>query len=340
MRIGNPNSSAEWEQSVATTGANAFFSTAWARVLETTYGFVPRYFAAGRGTERKFLLPLMEVNSWLTGRRGVSLPFTDHCETSSGAENFPEHLFEEVLREGRDRHWKYFESRGPAPVKDAAPALTFFGHTLALTPETDSLFARLDSATRRAIRKAEKCGVTVESSTSIEAVREYYRLHCTTRKHHGLPPQPLAFFLNIHRHILSQNMGMIVSARFRNRVIASAVFFHPGPNAIYKFGASDPAHLELRGNNLVMWEAIRWCAGQGRKILDFGRTSVANEGLRRFKLGWGSHEREIRYYRYDFRQERFVSGRDESTGWHTRVFRALPVPLSRFIGARLYRHTA
>ena len=26
------------------------------------------------------LLPLMEVDSWLTGRRGISLPFTDECE--------------------------------------------------------------------------------------------------------------------------------------------------------------------------------------------------------------------------------------------------------------------
>ena len=182
-------------------------------------------------------------------------------------------------------------------VNSSAPT----AHPGAAGPE--NLFARFDSSVRRAIRKAEKCGLEIGISNSLEAVREYYSLHCKTRRHHGLPPQPFTFFLNIHRHVLSQNMGMIVSAKHQQRPVASAVFFHTGAEAIYKFGASDPAFQELRANNLVMWEAIQWCVRNGKKILDFGRTSLANEGLRRYKLGWAAEERRIDYYRFDFRTE-------------------------------------
>ena len=38
---------------------------------------------------------------------------------------------------------------------------------------------------------------------------------------------------------------------------------------IYKYGASDERHQNLRANNRVMWEAIRRHAADGFAILDF-----------------------------------------------------------------------
>jgi hypothetical protein len=87
-----------------------------------------------------------------------------------------------------------------------------------------------------------------------------------------------------------------------------------------------------------MWKAIQWHAHHGFESLDFGRTSLANEGLRKFKLGWGTRERTLDYFRYDLRASAFVTVRDESTGWHNRIFARLPVSLSRLAGALLYKH--
>ena len=122
--------------------------------------------------------------------------------------------------------------------------------------------------------------------------------------------------------------------------MAGAVFFHSGRTCLYKFGASDETFQHLRANNLVMWEAIKWHARRGLGRLDFGRTSLGNGGLRRFKLGWGARERRIDYFRYDQRKAGFVTARDVSSGWHNRIFRMLPVSLSRLIGAAAYRHVA
>ena len=36
----------------------------------------------------------------------------------------------------------------------------------------------------------------------------------------------------------------------------------------------------------------------------------------------------------------YVTARDEASGWHNRVFRALPLSLSRLAGVLLYRHIA
>ena len=58
------------------------------------------------------LLPIMEVDSWLTGRRGISLPFTDECEPLCTHPAACPGLFEEVMRHAEARDWKYMECRG------------------------------------------------------------------------------------------------------------------------------------------------------------------------------------------------------------------------------------
>lgn len=339
----NPLEDPGWDAMLMTGSSPCFFhSAAWAKVLQSTYGYIPIYFTVRESGRLQSLLPVMEVNSWLTGRRGISLPFTDDCEPlCSDAASF-RCVFQEVMRYAEARDWKYLECRGGKGFFDGAPASTsFYGHRLSLADKEEVLFANIDGGScRSAVRKAAKSGVSVEFSRSLDAVRIFYALQCKTRRKHGLPPQPFRFFQSIHDHVLSQNRGFVVLARYQQAPVAAAVFFHWGKKAIYKYGASDERYQQLRANNLVMWEAIKWYAQHGFEELDFGRTSLGNEGLRRFKLGWGTEEHQIDYVRYDRRTGGFVTVKDEASGWHNRVFHTLPGFLSRQIGNVLYKHVA
>jgi len=341
----NPLQYPNWDTRISSSrGHSIFQSSAWAAVLQNTYGFKPVYFTVFRGKELQGFLPTMEVSSWLTGKRGVCLPFTDYCQGAASSEGLLQQLFQEALRYGRSKNWKYLEIRGGRGIPelhDSGPrSIGFFGHRLSLVPGLEKIFGDLEGRARNAIRKAEKSGVLTETSQTFNAVREYYSLHCKTRKKHGLPPQSFKFFSNIHRHIISQDLGTVVSAKFKGRIIASGIYFSNGDEAIHKFGASDLAFQDLRANNLVMWEAIKWCAAKGCKVLELGRTSLTNEGLRRYKLGWGTEEYVIDYFRYDLANKRLISLKDEAYGWHNRVFGALPIWVTRLIGAAIYRHVA
>lgn len=331
-----------WDARLAACpGASFFHGTAWARVLHDTYGFTPTYFTLGNAQGFQAVLPLMEVDSWLTGRRGIGLPFTDECAPLGGEAGGFGQLFSAALDHARRRGWRYMECRGGRPLFGAVPASTsFFGHRLDLLAGEVQLFARTEAATRRAVRKAEQSNLTVTVSQDLEAVRTFYALLCKTRKRHGLPAQPFHFFANIHRHVLARNQGHVIIARQGSTDVAGAVFLHHGDTAIYKFGASDESLQRLRANNLVMWEAIKWHARAGFAHLDFGRTSLGNEGLRKFKLGWGTTEQSIDYVRYDLRSDSFVTSRDEAAGWYNGIFRLLPVSLSRMAGSVLYKHVA
>jgi hypothetical protein len=338
----NPADCPGWDALVTAHPRCSFFhGSAWAKTLQGAYGFAPVYFTANEADGCSSILPLMEVNSWLTGRRGVALPFTDDCEPLYSDVASIRNLIQAALEFGRTRGWKSVECRGGRELFGEAPAsLSFYGHSVDLEEDEDRMFARLESSVRRAIRKAEKSGVTVTISGSLEAMKVFYALQCKTRKKHGLPPQPFVFFRNIFEHILSKNLGMIVIASCQKRPVAASVYFQLGARAVYKYGASDEAFQHLRAANLVMWEAIKWHARNGAKTLHLGRTSIGNEGLRRFKLGWGAGEQKIEYVKYDLRNSRFVTDADEATGWYNRLFNVLPIGLSRLIGAVLYRHCA
>ncbi len=283
----------------------------------------------------------MEVNSWLTGRRGIALPFTDECAPLCPNAATYDRLLRALSAHSNHKRWRYWELRGGRSFLPAAVAsISFWGHALTLDPKQAALFDHLESSTRRAIRKAKQSSLTIEISGSAEAVRAFFQLLTLTRSRHGLPPQPFIFFQNIQRHILARDKGIIVLARLNGHPVAGAMFFQFGSTALYKFGASDESHQHLRANNLVMWSALEWYSARGYTRLDFGRTSLHNKGLRRFKNAWGTSERLIEYFRYDRAKSSFVSSRDDSSGWHNRLFRLMPPLLSRIVGTLAYKHIA
>lgn len=340
--------------------ATVFHTSAWARLLKETYRLKPLYLVQRCGGEIQGALPLFETGGIWPRRRGVSVPFADTCRplishlatepapAESAATSRPlddlatrEPLLAAALKLGRERGWKAIELRD-IPTWSAATgsSVEFYGHTIDLSGGEAGVMSRLSSAAARSTRKAERQELKVHSQTDLGAVRAYYELHCLTRKRHGQPPQPWSFFAALQRHLLSTGGGTVVLVLKDERPIAGAVFLFHGVGALYKFGASDENYQSLRPNNRVFWEAIKLCMQRGCNSLDLGRTSLANEGLRRFKLGWGSTERRIAYLRYDLLARRRIPTPDATEGWHTRVFQALPIPVAKLLGRIAYRFAA
>lgn len=337
IEVLNPCSQEDWNEEIFRTPGGSFFSTAnWAEVLEKSYSYEPVYLTIRKQAALKALLPVMEVDSYLTGKRGVSLPFSDYCEPIvTDAAQFHE-LFTAALALGKKRRWRYLELRGGGDFFNK-PESSEWHYTHSLDLEnigTDSFSA----STRRNIRKAENQNLDITFSTSPDSLQAFCRLNALTRRHHGLPPQPRRFFQCVRDHILLRNLGFIVLATLRGTAIAANVYFTFGDEIVYKYGASDRTLQHLRANNLVMWEAIRWGRDHGYRSLCLGRTEPGNDGLRRFKMEWGAQERIIRYYRYDLQNDTFTK-----TPWivrplHKQVFSNLPIPILNLMGRLLYRH--
>lgn len=340
LQILNPLEISNWDDLVLATGKASFFhSAAWARVLHESYGYKPQYFASFENGRLVSLMPFMEINSWLTGKRGVSLPFTDQVSAIAPDRMGFEHLVQEVKDYGIKAGWKYIQWRDGTFFPEGVNASeSHYTHELCLSKSEKELFSGFRDSTRRNIKKSAKAGVTVEIGQTLDSVRSFYRLNCITRKRHGLPPQPFSFFEKVFEHVTSKGHGIVVCAHNSAKAIASSMFFHFGRGAIYKYGASDLAHQELRANNLVMWEAIKWFRARGFESLNLGKTEPKNEGLLQFKRGWGAEERLLRYLKYDSKKKVFHGEENGKDSFMNMVLARIPITMLTLLGRLLYRH--
>jgi hypothetical protein len=341
LEVVDPTRFPVWDERLSRhPDATVFHTSAWARVLSESYGYLPTYLTFFEKDRLVGLLPFMEIRSWITGTRGVSLPFTDEC-----APILPDGIgygeaMAQVIALAESRGWRTVEIRGRAPGMEHLPASAeYLSNDLDLTGGEESLFSRYRPNVQRNIRKAEREGISVSEDRTPEGLMEFSRLNCLTRREHGLPPQPILFFEHLREHVLDQGLGFLMMARHEKKAIAGALFLLFGGKAIFKYGASDRRYQEFRANNLVFRDAIRFLCRKGVRTLSFGRTDLLHEGLRQFKLSWGTTNTTLRYVKYDVRSKSYLGGTPTrpSTSWK-RTMSKLPIPVLRIIGNVAYRH--
>ncbi len=341
LEVVDPTRFPGWDERLSRhPDATVFHTTAWARVLSETYAYLPTYFTFLEKDQLVGLLPFMEIQSWITGTRGVSLPFTD-----ASAPILPDGLgFEEAMAQvialADSRGWRTIEVRGYVPGMEHLPASAeYLSHDLDLTGGEESLFPRYRANVQRNIRKAEREGISVSEDRTPKGSREFYQLNCLTRREHGLPPQPIRFFALLREHVLEKGLGFLMMARYKKKAVAGALFLLFGGKAIFKYGASDRRYQEFRANNLVFRDAIRLLCRNGVRKLSFWRTEPFHEGLRQFKLSWGTTKTMLRYVKYDVRSKSYLGGTPTgpSTSWKNTMSK-LPIPVLQTIGNVAYRH--
>jgi CelD/BcsL family acetyltransferase involved in cellulose biosynthesis len=331
----DPRTDVRWEDLVSrAAAATMFHHPAWLALLADRYRYEFAASCVVDGDGRVLGgLPWGRIESRLTGKRLVALPFSDACPplTDGASEEdvaraVDEHRTETEL--GLEVRWRM----------DALPGETvhrYWRHTLPLEDDAAAVERRARSGIRRGTKKARREGLTFERRTDQAALDAFYRLHLLTRKHQGVPTQSKRF-IDGFGALFEKGHGFVALVSDGGRPIAAAVFLQLREHLIYKYGASDRSALSRRPNNLLFSEVIRWGCEAGCRELDFGRTDLEQEGLREFKLGWGTEESPL-HHTYAGMQ---VPAAGESAAQRLLVpaIRHSPPSVSRLLGVALYRH--
>jgi CelD/BcsL family acetyltransferase involved in cellulose biosynthesis len=318
--------------------ADIFHHPAWGKVLAESYGYRPFVLAvADSGGMVRAGVPMMEVDSRLTGRRWVSLPFSDHCAPLYEDACALERLGEQLVRLVREGEAPRIELRWGWPANPAiCPQSGYVLHTLELDEDPERLPEHFHRTQWQNVRHAQERGIHIEWGGELEQLRTFYHLQCLTRRRHGLPVQPWKFFERLWRAIIRQGNGFLLLAHSGNRYLAGGVFLHWQQTLTYKYAASAEEGRELRPNHLLTWTAMRWGCENGLKRFDFGRSRVEDVGLRAFKHRWGAREAPLTYSTLSAAPDRPVV--DRLMGVTQAVIRASPVLVCRAAGELLYRH--
>ena len=143
LEIIDPTRYEDWDDIVLSVPGFTFFhSSAWAKVLSESYNCTPVYFMPFRQGKLVAVMPFMEVKSILTGRRGVSLPFTDYSDPIMVDDIQLKDILKPVMDLGKKFKWKYLELRGNGSLlHDASPSVSYLGHILDLSETEERLLS-------------------------------------------------------------------------------------------------------------------------------------------------------------------------------------------------------
>ncbi len=323
-----------------------YYHRAWLALISRLYGYTTiALTTTGSDGQYTGFLPLSFLQSPLTGRRLVALPFSDHAPLLATDEASAGELVERAIRLAQERKAKYLELRtGLHPVLAAHPGLMesnlYVSWLLPLAADPQVVWSGLRKPVQRQIKKSQGHGVKVRFAQNLADIRHFYHLHLQTRgKKHGMPAQPFLFFSELWRTFAPVGAMQLLLAEYEGRVIASMVLLASGSTLRYAYGASDEGYLHLSPNNLLMWEAISWGCTHGYQRLDLGRTSCDNEGLMEFKRRWGATQQPLPYYYYP-RTAGLAATSEKS--WMFRLltgcWKRLPLQIAGPLGGRLYKH--
>jgi CelD/BcsL family acetyltransferase involved in cellulose biosynthesis len=326
--------------------SSVFHSSAWLRALLRTYGY--RCFAYTTSPPGRMLenaIVFCAVESWLTGKRLVSLPFSDHCEPLVDHEDDWRAMAAAIDRQSQNPHWRYLELRPLRTPRffNALPHATipYRFHKLDLSPDLDTLFRNLHKdSIQRKIRRAEREGLLYREGRSEALLDEFYGMFKLTRQRLRVPPQPRRWFAN-----LMQCFGDDLKIRLActgEGPIAAMITIRHKQTLFYKYGCSDSRFHNLGGMHLLYWSSIREAKNEGLRHFDLGRSNADQAGLITFKNRWGAAPSELNYSRYGAEAARIHVFDLPAQNWKARAAKSMlaHVPASVFsrIGQILYGH--
>jgi hypothetical protein len=326
--------------------SSVFHTAGWLEALRRTYDYEPIAFTTSPSDAGlQSAVVFCRVDSWLTGRRLVSLPFSDHCNPLVRGQADLDSLISALQYRLSQGGFRYAEMRSTESLDTITlPPQSIYSycfHHIDLRPDLDALFRSCHkNSTQKKIHRAQHEGLTYEDGRSEFLLDSFYRLLLLTRRRHGVPPQPKRWF-----RCLIDCLGGALKIRgaFKDaQPIAAILTLRHKDTLVYKYGCSDAQFHRLGGMHLLFWRSIEEAKRDGLCVFDLGRSEWSQAGLIAFKDRWGATRSGLRYSRLSDAAPSLSTVMPASNDWKKRIakglFQHLPDRVLCSAGALLYRH--
>ncbi|MBI5019397.1 peptidoglycan bridge formation glycyltransferase FemA/FemB family protein [Candidatus Gottesmanbacteria bacterium] len=166
---------------------------------------------------------------------------------------------------------------------------------LDLDKTEDELLSGMRKTIRYEIRKGQKDGVEVFSTTDQKYLKDFFTLYEKTSTRQGFVPH--TGIREEFEVFAKAKQAMLYIGKFEKQTTAAAIILYYGNQAIYHHGAS--VQSKVPASPVVQWEAMLDAKKRGMKVYNFWGIAPENSpnhpwrGITLFKKGFGG--REITY---------------------------------------------
>lgn len=305
----------------------------WDRPL-AVYGLKLQRLAAERDNQIVGVLPVVAQRSLLFGNRLVSLPWVDSSGMICATEGAQACLVQGALDQAAQSACRDIVLRQSSPVRDwPVERDDKIAMQLQLEDDPERLWKRFDPKVRNQVRKAEKSGVTTETLTN-GGTAEFYDVYSENMRDLGSPAHSARFFSEVAAAF--PEAVQIHLARVEGQIAGAGLTMKNGTRLDIPWASSRQQFNRLCVNHALYWHMLRGACQAGFQSFYFGR-STRDSGQHHFKKQWGATEVPLYWYRLDRSGKCHVDTRppQESFGLAIRIWRRLPLALSRWIGPRV-----
>jgi len=293
----------EWDEFVTRYTDLIFYQSIWSEVLRRGLGGQPLYFYLREGGEIVVGLPGVLLNFKIFKILYASIPYGHLIGEKSYYSAFLQLLEKEFRRRGIDQvrltESPFSESYPPEffkPISAKCSLLDLKGF------EKKNIWKGYRSEVRRAIRKAQKHGLSVRRATARNEIEIFYQLYLSSmERNRTIAKYPLQWFYALYEILIQQGIADILFAvKSEYEYAAGVVLVYSTTSNHYLHNGSMEAYLENRPNDLIVDYIIQMGVEEGKTILDFMGSDPGDLSLLRFKEKWGSQSLDIHTYVKDY----------------------------------------
>jgi lipid II:glycine glycyltransferase (peptidoglycan interpeptide bridge formation enzyme) len=170
---------------------------------------------------------------------------------------------------------------------------------LKLDKDPEKLLKEMRQNHRNLIRRADRDGVTVESSTNLGDIKEMHNLLEETAKRHNFHAFPLSYLEEEFKAFNKHGQVKIYKAFHQGDLLAMAVMYFYKNSAIYRHGASNMLRPKVPSSYAIQWQAIQDAQKAGCQYYNFwgiapeGAKKHPFKGITRFKQGFGGFQKDL-----------------------------------------------
>lgn len=162
----------------------------------------------------------------------------------------------------------------------------------------EELLQNMRKTTRYSIRKAEKDGVEIVTSTEADDVGIFWSVYEATVGRHQFVPFSKKYLRTEFEKFAKDNKAMWFFGKYNNEIVTAALIIFEKWSGFYHHGASVPKYANLTASQLLQWHVILEAKRRGCQKYNFWGIAPENNkkhpwaGLSTFKKGFGGGAEE------------------------------------------------
>jgi FemAB-related protein (PEP-CTERM system-associated) len=328
-----------WDSYLDAHPAGTFFHRAgWKKVLEKAFGHKAHYlYAINESGQIEGIFPVGEVSSLLFGHSLISVPF---CVFGGILANGPaarSMLLQAAMQLARDLNVDYMEVRNPEPLGVGWETKSLYvNFCKEIEPEPEKNMLAIPRKQRAMVRKGINAGLRSVVDSTMD---RFYEAYAESVRNLGTPVFSRHYF-RVLQEVFTDECEILTVTR-DDHLVASVMSFYFRDKVLPYYGGGTAEARAVKGNDFMYWEVMRRACEKGVRIFDYGR-SKEGTGSYSFKKNWGFEPESLDYQYYLVKARRMpdISPLNPKYSLFIRVWKQLPLPITKIIGPLVAKNLA